>query len=157
MPVALSTDHKPSRQDEAERIRSAGGFVFNNRVMGELAVSRAFGDSSLKMGISPGIIEQAGMTVGEGEEVKNWDQPLIIAEPDIEVTTLTDEDQFLLLACDGLFDVFSPEDVIDFVRGQMEEHGDTQRCCQNLTFEAIRKRNSRDNVSVILIILNKWF
>ena len=91
------------------------------------------------------------------EEVKNWDQPLIIAEPDIEVTTVTDDDQFFLLACDGLFDVFTPEDVIAFVRSNMEEHGDTQRCCQNLTFEAIRKRNSRDNVSVILIILNKWW
>jgi len=155
----MSTDHKPNRPDESERIRSAGGFVFNNRVMGELAVSRAFGDSALKMGITPTLIEQAGMTVESGaeENIQNWDQPLVIAEPDIEVTTITDEDQFFLLACDGLFDVFTPEDVIAFVRGNMEEHGDAQRCCQNLTYEAIRKRNSRDNVSVILIILNKWF
>lgn len=153
----MSTDHKPSRQDEAERIRNAGGFVFNNRVMGELAVSRAFGDSSLKMGITPTLIEEAGMTIENNEEVKNWDQPLIIAEPDIEVTTITENDQFFLLACDGLFDVFTPGDVVEFVRSKMEEHGDTQQCCQNLTFEAIRKRNSRDNVSVILIILNKWF
>jgi protein phosphatase len=153
----MSTDHKPNRPDEAERIRNAGGFVFNNRVMGELAVSRAFGDCALKLGFTPSLIEQAGLTVDNPEEVKNWDQPLIIAEPDIEVTTVTDHDQFFLLACDGLFDVFTPEDVIAFVRSNMEEHGDTQRCCQNLTFEAIRKRNSRDNVSVILIILNKWW
>lgn len=155
----MSTDHKPNRPDESERIRSAGGFVFNNRVMGELAVSRAFGDSALKMGITPTLIEQAGMTVETNaeENIQNWDQPLVIAEPDVEVTTITENDQFFLLACDGLFDVFTPEDVIAFVRANMEEHGDAQRCCQNLTYEAIRKRNSRDNVSVILIILKKWW
>lgn len=50
-PVLLSQDHKPSREDEAKRIRDAGGFVISNRVMGELAVSRAFGDIDFKKGI----------------------------------------------------------------------------------------------------------
>ena len=50
-PYALSEDHKPSREDEARRIRQSGGFVINNRVMGELAVSRAFGDCEFKKGI----------------------------------------------------------------------------------------------------------
>ena len=49
--MALSQDHKSSRDDEAKRIRDAGGFVINNRVMGELAVSRAFGDAEFKRGI----------------------------------------------------------------------------------------------------------
>ena len=49
--VPMSLDHKPSREDESKRIREAGGFVINNRVMGELAVSRAFGDSEFKKGI----------------------------------------------------------------------------------------------------------
>lgn len=47
----LSEDHKPAREDEAKRIKDAGGFVINNRVMGELAVSRAFGDADFKKGI----------------------------------------------------------------------------------------------------------
>jgi serine/threonine protein phosphatase PrpC len=46
------------------------------------------------------------------------------------VTTIGDDDQFLLLACDGLFDVFSPEEVVVFVREQMLKHADAQRCCQ---------------------------
>lgn len=158
--MPMTEDHKPSREDEASRIRAAGGFVFNNRVMGELAVSRAFGDSEFKKGIQSAIEEEgASPKAGalEGMEHANLDEPLIIAEPDIKVTTLTERDQFLLLACDGLFDVFSAEDIVSFVKENMEEHGDTQRCCQNLTFEAIRKRNSRDNVSVILIVLNRWY
>jgi serine/threonine protein phosphatase PrpC len=43
-----SRDHKPGRDDEARRIKEAGGFIFQNRIMGELAVSRAFGDKELK-------------------------------------------------------------------------------------------------------------
>jgi len=50
-PILLSQDHKPNREDEAQRIRDAGGFVINGRVMGELAVSRAFGDVDFKRGI----------------------------------------------------------------------------------------------------------
>lgn len=50
-PVLLTQDHKPTREDESKRIREAGGFVINNRVMGELAVSRAFGDVDFKRGI----------------------------------------------------------------------------------------------------------
>eukprot|EP01041_Mallomonas_annulata_P002450 gene2450-4758_t len=157
-PLLLSQDHKPSREDEAKRIRDAGGFVINNRVMGELAVSRAFGDAEFKKGIQT-VIEEEGLKLPAASdgEARNWDQPLITAEPDIQATTITDRDQFLLLACDGLFDVFTPEDVVQFVRANIETHGDVQKCCQSLTREAIHKRNSRDNVSVILIILNKWF
>jgi len=154
----MSEDHEPYREDEAKRIKDAGGFVINNRVMGELAVSRAFGDADFKKSIQS-IIEEEGGSIKQqqGPDDIPWDQPLIIAEPDTKILTLADEDQFLLLACDGLFDVFSPEEVVDFVRTHMIRHGDAQKCCQSLTFEAIRKRNSRDNVTVILIILNKWY
>ena len=155
-PFALSEDHKPSREDEAKRIRDSGGFVINNRVMGELAVSRAFGDSEFKKGIQS-IIQEEGIKV-DAEETTNWDDPLIIAEPEFVTTTLTPDDQFLVLACDGLFDVFTPADLIDYIKNFLEKNGgDVQKCTQSLTYEAIRKRNSRDNVSVILILLNKWF
>lgn len=48
----------------------------------------------------------------------------------LQVTTITDDDQFLLLGCDGLFDVYSPLEVVNFVKEQMLEHGDAQKCCQ---------------------------
>lgn len=90
-PLRMTEDHKPSREDEQKRIRDAGGFVINNRVMGELAVSRAFGDAEFKKGIQS-IIDEEGVKMpsdkekdGEGDGQKNWDQPLIIAKPDVEV------------------------------------------------------------------------
>lgn len=49
--VFCRQDHKPSREDETERIKRAGGMVIQKRVMGELAVSRAFGDRAFKVGI----------------------------------------------------------------------------------------------------------
>lgn len=161
--VRMTEDHKPSREDEQKRIRDAGGFVISNRVMGELAVSRAFGDSEFKKGIQS-IIDEEGVKMpgsnqqkGNDDENKNWDQPLIIAKPDVEITTITDNDQFLLLACDGLFDVFTEDEVVEFVKENLEDTGDPQKCCEALTDDAINNRNSRDNVSVILIILNKWY
>ena len=44
--------------------------------------------------------------------------------------TIGEEDQFLLLGCDGLFDVYTPAEVVTFVRDQMLKHGDAQKCCQ---------------------------
>jgi len=63
----------------------------------------------------------------------------------------------LLLACDGLFDVFTPDEVVEVVKEEMERHGDVQQACQNLTVQAIQERGSRDNVSVIIVILNPWY
>ena len=64
------------------------------------------------------------------EDNKNWDQPLVIAEPDIQSITVAENDQFVLLACDGLYDVFTNEEAVSFIIAQLAEHGDTQRCCQ---------------------------
>ncbi len=145
-------------------MRDAGGLVINNRVMGELAVSRAFGDCDFKKGLqvinlfhshlfaiisfsngffqswlyafhSQGIIEEdlrSGAQLREDAHVDtmNWDQPLIIAEPEIRSVSITERDNFLVLACDGLYDVFTNEEVVSFVKANMEEHKDTQRCCQ---------------------------
>ena len=51
VPIALSHDHKPTRADEAKRIKDAGGHIISNRVMGVLAVSRSFGDANLKKSV----------------------------------------------------------------------------------------------------------
>ena len=61
---------------------------------------------------------------------KNWEQPLVIAEPEINTVTISENDQFVLLACDGLYDVFKNEEIVSFVLAQMRDHGDAQKCCQ---------------------------
>lgn len=48
----LSEDHTPDREDESKRIRDAGGFIINHRVVGELGVARAFGDCEFKKSLA---------------------------------------------------------------------------------------------------------
>lgn len=138
-------DHKPQREDEEERIRNAGGFIVHKRVMGNLAVSRAFGDAEFKKGVK---------TTGKGTDTVCG--PLVISEPEFMISQLSQEDEFLVLACDGLFDVYSNEEVMDAVRREMDSHGDVQRCCEAITLSAIRERHTRDNVTMIVIMLQPW-
>ncbi|CAN6337404.1 unnamed protein product [Urochloa humidicola] len=98
--VPLSVDHKPDRPDELERIQAAGGRVIfwdGARVLGVLAMSRAIGDGYLK--------------------------PFVTAEPEVTVTERTGEDECLILASDGLWDVVSNEMACDVVRACFRSNG----------------------------------
>ncbi|TYK03153.1 putative protein phosphatase 2C 8 [Cucumis melo var. makuwa] len=91
--LPLSDDHKPGRTDELKRIESAGGRVINwngYRVLGVLATSRSIGDEYLK--------------------------PFVISKPEVTVTKRTDNDEFLILGSDGLWDVVSNEIACNIVR-----------------------------------------
>ena len=95
--LALSDDHKPSREDEVTRIRDLGGKVIywgRWRVQGVLAVSRAIGDVNL--------------------------QPYITAVPEVMHHDIGANDLFLVLATDGLWDVMSNDDVAVFVTKNRE-------------------------------------
>jgi len=136
--IQLSLDHKPDREDEAERIESAGGFVSFHRVMGRLAVSRAFGD----------------------EEYKAMpDRSYVIADPEIRVEQLTPQDEFLFMACDGLFDVFSSQEAVDFIYGRLaampQNEQDPRRAVEDIVHEAIHDRRSRDNVTALLVTFRR--
>jgi serine/threonine protein phosphatase PrpC len=107
-----------------------GGFVTRGRVLGVLAVSRAFGDNQLK------------------ERVPRC----ISSEPDIQIYGVQSVDEFIVIACDGLWDVFSSVEAVVFVRNQLKAHGDLNRIATLLAESAIAK-GSQDNVSVIIVKL----
>jgi len=160
--VELTSDHKPSRPDEAARVRAAGGFILHKRVMGELAITRAFGDKSFKMGIKAMLEEEAESTAGSGvssEEIaKDLTAPLVSAEPEIASMVLSHNDEFLLLACDGLFDVFRSQDAIALARQELIAHrGEPAEVARILSDQAIRVRRSRDNVSILIIVLRPFW
>jgi len=125
----LSIDHKADRADEVERIRKAGGFVINKRVMGELAVSRAIGDSDFKE-----------------QEVK-----LVIADPEIKEERASDADSFMLIACDGLYDVMTNDDCCNYISHALSTHGDINRAATDIVNHSIQTLHSRDNVSAIIL------
>lgn len=95
----LSLDHKPSNELESKRIVAAGGWVEFNRVNGNLALSRALGDFVFKRNDKKNALEQ-----------------IVTAYPDIQMRDLGDDLEFIVLACDGIWDVMTNEEVVDFVR-----------------------------------------
>jgi len=159
--VELTSDHKPSRPDEAARVRAAGGFILHKRVMGELAITRAFGDKSFKMGIKAMLEDEADeITRGlnENSEAKDLTKPLVSAEPEIASLVMSHSDEFLLLACDGLFDVFRSQDAIALARQELIAHrGEPAEVARILSDQAIRVRRSRDNVSILIIVLRPFW
>jgi len=160
--LELTSDHKPSRPDEAARVRAAGGFILHKRVMGELAITRAFGDKSFKMGIKAMLEEDADELGGAGgvsdDATKDLTAPLVSAEPEIASIVLSHDDEFLLLACDGLFDVFKSQDAITFARQELIAHrGEPAEVARILSDQAIRVRRSRDNVSILIMVLRPFW
>ena len=123
--TCLSTN----REDEEQRIRALGGRVIHWgrwRVQGVLAVSRAIGDVAL--------------------------QPYVTCEPEIMERNIGPEDEFLVLASDGLWDVMRNEDV-------------ARLCLTSKNFLTVAKElcseamimGSTDNVTALVIDLRNRF
>lgn len=121
----LTYDHKASDGDEIKRIEDAGGFVLRKRVLGILSVSRSFGDHAMKK--------------------------FVVARPYTTTTVLRDTDEFIILACDGVWDVMSDQEAVDLVRAALKEAPeDTGRLGRLLVDESL-SRGSTDNVSALII------
>ncbi|KAM3571329.1 hypothetical protein VYU27_006622 [Nannochloropsis oceanica] len=102
--IALSEDHKPLQDRELERIRRAGGFVTEQgRVNGNLNLSRSIGDLKYK-----------------GNTALPAKDQMISAEPDLARISLTPDDEFLVLACDGVWDCMTNQECVDFVRSRLQ-------------------------------------
>uniref|UniRef100_A0A0K0CTH2 protein-serine/threonine phosphatase n=1 Tax=Angiostrongylus cantonensis TaxID=6313 RepID=A0A0K0CTH2_ANGCA len=111
----LSFDHKPANEMEAKRILAAGGWVEFNRVNGNLALSRALGDFVFKR-----------------NEAIPPEEQIVTAFPDVISENITEDHEFLVLACDGIWDVLSNQEVVDFVRERFAEQRDPQTICEEL-------------------------
>ncbi|XP_042240357.1 protein phosphatase 1B-like isoform X4 [Homarus americanus] len=132
--IGFSTqDHKPVNPIEKERIQNAGGSVMIQRVNGSLAVSRALGDYEYKNVEGKGPCEQ-----------------LVSPEPEIYVERRQDEDEFLVLACDGIWDVMTNEDLCAFVRSRLLLSEDHESISNHVVDTCLHK-GSRDNMSLVLL------
>ncbi|KAM7271382.1 hypothetical protein ACFE04_030596 [Oxalis oulophora] len=126
--LALSKDHVASCVEERERVVSAGGQVkwqVDTWRVGSAAlqVTRSIGDDDVK--------------------------PAVTAEPEITETILSSEDEFMVMASDGLWDVLSNTEVINIIRDTVKEPG---MCSKRLATEAA-ERGSKDNITVIVVFL----
>ncbi|KAK0623582.1 phosphatase 2C-like domain-containing protein [Immersiella caudata] len=123
--LRLSYDHKGSDENEGKRIANAGGLILNNRVNGVLAVTRALGDTYMK--------------------------DLVTGHPYTTETVIQPEtDEFIIIACDGLWDVCSDQDAVDLVRNIT----DPVTAAKTLVDHAL-SRFSTDNLSCMIIRFDK--
>ncbi|KAL6523309.1 hypothetical protein OROGR_016912 [Orobanche gracilis] len=127
-PYALSRDHVASCREERERAVGAGARVKWQvdtwRIgLAALQVTRSIGDDDLK--------------------------PFVTAEPEITEILLSAEDEYIVMASDGLWDVVSNADVVNIIRDTVKE---AEMCSKRLATEAV-ERGSKDNITVIVVFL----
>jgi len=117
--LELSLDHKPEDQPEMERIVKAGGKVTaDGRVNGGLNLSRALGDHAYKQNTTLPAPEQ-----------------MISALPDVRHIAIEPErDEFMILACDGIWNFMSSQEVVKFVRLRLAnvQQGNISKICEEL-------------------------
>lgn len=137
--VPLSYDHKPNNELETKRIEAAGGWVMFNRVNGNLALSRALGDYIFKK-----------------NDQKKLDEQIVIAWPDIEEKPVTKDLEFIVLACDGIWDVMTNEEVVEFVRSRVGNGMEPEDICEDLMTRCLAPNGQMgglgcDNMTVVIV------
>jgi len=124
--IPLSIDQTLRNKDEMERMKKehpneSETMFIRNRVLGGLMPTRTFGDSRYKWSskvqksiVTPKFISRRPLPF-------YYTPPYITAEPVVTCHPLSEEDQFLVMATDGIWDVLSNEDVVNLVSQYLEE------------------------------------
>lgn len=140
--LEMSTDHKPTLDSERQRIENAGGYVSWGRVNGNLALSRAIGDFEFKRTFELPV-----------------EQQIVTAFPEVlEKEILEAEDEFLVLACDGIWDCLSSQDVVDIVRRSVANGKELKDICEDLMDRCLAPDSDTggigcDNMTVCIVAL----
>ena len=156
----VTMDHKPNSIIEKARIEIAGGKIYKTpslnekdieipwRVLpGKLSVSRTFGDILAK------------------DEKYGGNKTVIIALPDITEIELDDNYNFIVIGCDGIFDVLKNEELLDCINIVIKErkikekinNDEIHELCGDFASMIIKSalaKGSFDNLSCIVIALN---
>ncbi|KAL7210673.1 hypothetical protein ACSBR1_032101 [Camellia fascicularis] len=127
--VQMSHDHRPSYPPERKRVEELGGYIKYDCLNGDLAVTRALGDWDMK-------------PLGSASP--------LTAEPEVQQRMLTEDDEFLIVACDGIWDVMSNDEAVNLVHLALKCHDDPQQCAKELVNEALR-RSKDDNLTAIVV------
>ncbi|KAL8683636.1 MAG: hypothetical protein Q9186_000409 [Xanthomendoza sp. 1 TL-2023] len=137
----LSFDHKPQNEGEKARICAAGGFVDFGRVNGNLALSRAIGDFEFKKSadLSP-------------------EQQIVTAFPDVVAHNISDDDEFLVIACDGIWDCQSSQAVVEFVRRGIAAKQSLSKISENMMDNCLAPSSETggvgcDNMTMVVVAL----
>ncbi|XP_014501105.1 probable protein phosphatase 2C 60 [Vigna radiata var. radiata] len=134
----LSRDHKPNLEIEKERILKAGGFIHAGRVNGSLNLARAIGDMEFKQ-----------------NKFLPAEKQILTANPDINTVELCDEDEFVVLACDGIWDCMSSQQLVDFIHTKLYTETKLSAVCELVLDRCLAPSTAVgegcDNMTMILV------
>jgi serine/threonine protein phosphatase PrpC len=149
--LIASEDHKPDRPDELRRIRDAGGFVSDAdaaragalatvvaRLDGNLAVSRGLGDFTYKKDSGRPPSAQKVSCVPELFEAG-------LASPPLRAGDL------VILACDGVFDVVTNEQLAALVARALAAGDDPGDVCARVLQTCLSDLHSKDNMTLMVL------
>ncbi|XP_008795211.1 probable protein phosphatase 2C 11 [Phoenix dactylifera] len=138
----LSRDHKPELEAERERILKAGGFIHAGRVNGSLNLARAIGDMEFKQ-----------------NKYLPVERQIVTAHPDINIVELCDDDDFIVLACDGIWDCMSSQQLVDFIREHINTESRLSGVCEKVLDRCLAPSTAGgegcDNMTMILVQFKK--
>ncbi|KAL4039113.1 hypothetical protein IC575_002756 [Cucumis melo] len=139
----LSKDHKPDLEVEKDRILKAGGFIRVGRVNGSLNLARAIGDMEFKQN-------------------KNMpaEKQIVTANPDITTVELCEDDEFLVIACDGIWDCMSSQQLVDYIGDQLKSENRLSVVCERVFDRCLAPTaggEGCDNMTMILVQFKKPF
>jgi len=153
---ALSQDHKPHLPKESTRIQKAGGFVTQqraghdiiSRVNGKLGVARSIGDLSYKRNPVLAATDQ-----------------LVSCVPDVKSFRRQSDDEFMVIACDGVWDVMTSQQMVDRIkkdlfkihRGSLQPDALVQKILEECLAPGPKKKYGKgsDNMTMILIVFDQ--
>ncbi|KZV22230.1 putative protein phosphatase 2C 60 [Dorcoceras hygrometricum] len=139
----LSKDHKPDLHAEKKRILEAGGYVQYGRVNGSLNLSRAIGDMEMKQ-----------------NKLFSPEEQTVTANPDIITVELSEDDDFLIIACDGIWDCMSSKEAVGFVQEQLKTEKKLSVVCERVLDRCLAPASGGegcDNMTMILVQFKKTF
>jgi serine/threonine protein phosphatase PrpC len=150
--LALSRDHKPELPSERKRIEAAGGTVKGSYVR-LMKIGSDLDDIQLGMSRSLGDFEY------KANKSLTSDQQAVIAVPDIVTRERSENDEFLIVACDGVWDVMTNAQAAEFVAKQLQSLGSNDdhalaQVAGKLCHECFNL-GSTDNLSVVLVALGE--
>jgi protein phosphatase PTC2/3 len=152
--VELSQDHRPDNQDERSRIFKAGGEIERGRINGVLSLSRAIGDLGYKKTEAP------------KDASSEWylNNHMVTSFPDVVMKPFHKDVEFLVLACDGIWDCMHSDEVVSYFKGELDRCGSSVKDIPTANHKLLEdicpptmedmKRNDgegTDNMSIIIV------
>ena len=113
--IPMSTDHKPELEKEKDRIYKADGWITDGRVKGNLNLTRGLGDLDYK----------------QNKKLKPEEQ-MITSNPDIKIEDFSNDVDFIIIGCDGIWDCLTNQQACDFVKNRLNNKGKLSKIIEEM-------------------------